>query len=77
MVHKASVVYMIPIIILLLFSSEVVFANVSENSKHIPDLIVADELEKMVSKLYLQMEIIKAKKVGVPIPTRRSGGGIN
>ncbi|KAB2610956.1 hypothetical protein D8674_018988 [Pyrus ussuriensis x Pyrus communis] len=75
MVHKASVVYMIPIIILLLFSSKVAFANVSENPKQFPDLVIADDVEKIISRSRLQMEIIQAMKVGVPKPTMPSGNG--
>ncbi|KAM2135492.1 hypothetical protein ACFXTH_004247 [Malus domestica] len=77
MVHKTSVVYMIPMTILLLFSSEIAFANVSENPKHIPDLIIAGWAEKMISRSRLQMEIIQAKKVCVPKPTKSSGNGLN
>ncbi|KAB2601825.1 hypothetical protein D8674_002830 [Pyrus ussuriensis x Pyrus communis] len=50
MVHKANVVYMISIILLLLFSSKLVFANVSENPKH----IIADVAEK-ISRSHLQI----------------------
>ncbi|CAN6689098.1 unnamed protein product [Malus baccata var. baccata] len=73
MVDKTSVVYVIPIILLLLFSSNIVFANVSEHPKHIPDLVIADDVEKMFSRLRMQMKIIHAKKVGVPVPGRSPG----
>ncbi|KAM1007813.1 hypothetical protein ACFX2A_004423 [Malus domestica] len=63
MVRKASVAYMILIIILLLFSSEIVYANASENPKH-------NDAEKMMRRSRLQKEIFRGKKVGVPI-----GGG--
>ncbi|RXH67587.1 hypothetical protein DVH24_027734 [Malus domestica] len=68
MVHKASVVYMIPIIILLLFASKVVFANFSENPKHY-------DVEKMISRSRLLMEIIPTMKVAVPKGTMLSGSG--
>ncbi|KAM1004101.1 hypothetical protein ACFX1X_004395 [Malus domestica] len=66
MVHKASVVYMILIIILLLFSSEIVYANAFENPKH-------NDAEKMVSRSRLQKEIFRGKKVEVPIGRRSPG----
>ncbi|KAM1234794.1 hypothetical protein ACFX2J_004338 [Malus domestica] len=67
MVHKADVVYMISIILLILFSSKLVFANVSENPKH-------NDAEKMISRPRLQMEIIQAMKIYVPVPKGPSTG---
>ncbi|TQE02658.1 hypothetical protein C1H46_011727 [Malus baccata] len=61
MVHKANVVYIISIILLLLVSSKLVIADVSENPKH-------NDAEKMISRLRLQMKIIHVAKVIVPLP---------
>ncbi|KAB2601850.1 hypothetical protein D8674_002855 [Pyrus ussuriensis x Pyrus communis] len=60
MVHKANVVYMISIILLLLFSSKLVFANVSENQKH----VIADVAEKIISRSHLRI----VRKISVPNP---------
>ncbi|CAN6545645.1 unnamed protein product [Malus baccata var. baccata] len=67
--HKACGVYMIPFFLLLLFSSKLVFANVSEHPVH---------RKLMISRSHLQMEIILAKKVqsiDVPIGSKPPGIG--
>ncbi|KAB2601829.1 hypothetical protein D8674_002834 [Pyrus ussuriensis x Pyrus communis] len=60
MVHKANVVCMISIILLLLFSFKLVFDNVSENPKH----VIADVEEKIISRSHLHI----VRKISVPNP---------
>ncbi|XP_048437124.1 uncharacterized protein LOC125475801 [Pyrus x bretschneideri] len=77
MVHKASVVYMILIIILLLFSSEIVFANASENPKHYyTDKTMSRSRllrDFMMMRRRVQKEILLGKQIGVPRPGRSPG----
>ncbi|CAN6545647.1 unnamed protein product [Malus baccata var. baccata] len=72
MVHKACSVYMIPFFLLLLFSSELVFANVSEDPIHRKMMIIGSQ------HLQMRMETILAKKgaqIGVPIVSNPPGIG--
>ncbi|TQE02652.1 hypothetical protein C1H46_011721 [Malus baccata] len=69
MVHKTNFVYMIPIILLLLFSSKLVFANVSEKPKH-------NVAEKIISRSHLhvvakQEEPVHYKTTPFPGPGKK------
>ncbi|KAB2617088.1 hypothetical protein D8674_012957 [Pyrus ussuriensis x Pyrus communis] len=74
MVHKANFVYMISIILLLLFSSKLVFANVFEKPKH---GIIADVAEKIISRSHLHIVAKEVKErvhySTVPIPFPMNG----
>ncbi|RXI09901.1 hypothetical protein DVH24_030418 [Malus domestica] len=66
MIHKACIVYLIPFIALLLFSSKIVFANVSENPVH---------KKVMISRRHLQIQISVVDKISVPIAKGAPGSG--
>ncbi|KAB2601853.1 hypothetical protein D8674_002858 [Pyrus ussuriensis x Pyrus communis] len=72
MVHKANVVCMISIILLLLFSSKLVFYKVSENPKHgsyslsfsVSENSKHDVAKKIISRSHLHI----VRKIPVPRP---------